>query len=477
MSNSNLLFSEIVFGLTVLATFIASILARSHTANKQKDGLSDEKLNKWLVGLSAGTTANSGFIVTAAVGLGYMYGLHWIMLPLSWLLGDMLFWYLFPARINDFGIKNRSTTIVDIITSGQSGALTKLTTIVCAAVILICLAGYTSAQWLAGQKFLTGAFQLPETTSLLLFSVIIVAYSAIGGFRGSVYTDTLQAFVRIAGTLVAIIAIAIYSYNAPAFSQNLAQAGDDFTQFFPQKGLVAIFGFIIGFAAASVGFGLGQPQIISRYLAGRDPDETRSAWWIYISFVQFTWIAMTLFGVLLRGVMPNIPDPETGLSTFFQTHLGPILTGIIVADVFATIAATSNGIIIAMSQTIIYDIGRKMLGYDWSQKESERYMTVATVAIGLSTMLISLVLHGSVLDLALSSVALMGSGLAAAVIIKVFNWRHSSLSIFIAIICGLAASILWKLFGFSNYMNEAAIGIVIGLSANFIACLSKSGKA
>lgn len=60
---------------------------------------------------------------------------------------------------------------------------------------------------------------------------------------------------------------------------------------------------------------------------------------------------MTLFGVLLRGVMPGISDPEAGLSVFFTSNLGPIVTGI-VADIFATIAATSNSLLVAMVQAV-----------------------------------------------------------------------------------------------------------------------------
>jgi Na+/proline symporter len=87
--------AEVVFLVTLAATFGAAVLARRHSTKDKDLGLAEIKLNRWLVWLSAGTTANSGFIVTAAVGLGYTYGLQWILLPLSWLLGDLLFWYVF----------------------------------------------------------------------------------------------------------------------------------------------------------------------------------------------------------------------------------------------------------------------------------------------------------------------------------------------------------------------------------------------
>src|SRR5262245_2248755 len=334
--------AEIVFAVTLVATFGAAGLARVHSRYDGEGGLAELRLNRWFVGLSAATTANSGFIVTGAVGLGYASGLQWVLLPISWLLGDLLFWYLFPARINDLGRRAQATTLSELMTYGVTGRAASVISILCGLLILVCLGGYTAAQWLAGQKFLGGALAMPEWAALGLFALLIVAYSSIGGFRGSIYTDTLQAVVRIIGTVLALAVIAWFAVADGAnFTGNIGLAGTDFLSLFP-GGFAITAGFVFGFAAAAIGFGLGQPQIVTRYLAGSSPGETRSAWWIYVGFVQFTWIAMTVFGVILRGVMPGISDPETGLSVFFHKHMGALLTGIIVADVFATIASTSN---------------------------------------------------------------------------------------------------------------------------------------
>lgn len=440
------------------------MLARRHSARKGDDGLAGRNFNRWLVGLSAGTTANSGFIVTAAVGLGYTYGLQWMMLPIAWLLGDLIFWHLFPARINAFGHASQATTLSEMLRVGLDGPMAKVVSVLTALVIVVCLAGYTSAQWLAGEKFLTGAFNLPDHMALVLFAAMIIAYSGIGGFRGSIYTDTLQAVIRVAGTIIALVAIAIFIANEPvSFSRNIAAAGVSFLNPFP-SGVLAGIGFVCGFAAAAIGFGLGQPQIISRYLAGSSPAETQSAKWIYIGFVQFTWVSMTGFGILLRGVMPDLADPEAGLSIFFQSNVNAVATGIIVADIFATIAATSNGILIAMSQAVIHDLLPKR----FSQHGRPASFAVVTVSIGILTMLISTTLDSSVVSLALSSVSLMGAGLAPAVIIKLMRWNHTSTSIVYTISIGIASAIAWKYSGMGGYFNEAGIGMLCGLFINLL---------
>lgn len=457
--------AEVVFVLFLVGTFAAALLAHRHAADAgaSEGSLGGRRLTRWFVGLSAGTTANSGFIVTAAVGLGYAYGVKWIMLPIAWLLGDLVFWRYFPARINLYGHTTSSTTLSELIGRGLHGRIVGVVTVISAATIVACLAGYTSAQWLAGEKFLSGAFGLPSHVALVAFALLIVAYSAIGGFRGSVYTDTVQAVIRILGTLIALLAVMMAAWSQPdAFASNISAAGEGFLNPLPPGGAVGLVGFIAGYGAAAIGFGLGQPQIVSRYLAGRSPEETGAAKWIYIGFVQFTWIAMTLFGVLLRGVMPDIADPETGLSVFFKTHLNPIATGIIAADIFATIASTSNGLLIAMSQAVVHDLLPRRL----KDKSASGSIAWCTVVIGAVTLGISSVIQGSVVTLALTSVSFMGAALAAAVIIKVMGWSHDAKSLAATMLVGLASALTWKYIGYGALINEAAIGIAAGLATN-----------
>ncbi|HEY0914592.1 MAG TPA: hypothetical protein VGE22_06975 [Solimonas sp.] len=459
MSSSYSSVSIAVFGLTLAATFLMAWLGRRH-GGSDHGGLAEQKLNRWLIGLSAGAAANSGFIVTGAVGLGYVFGMQWVLLPLSWLVGDIVFWALFPQRLNDFGRRSRATTLPELLTHGLQGRGATLLALICGALILVCLSGYVSAQWLAGQKFIAGAFPISGLGALALFAVLIIAYTSIGGFRGSVYVDSLQAVIRIIGTALALFAVFWVAHEDGAIvQQNLAAAGPGFLSLLPAGGWPAAAGFVLGFGAAALGFGLGQPHIVSRYLAGASPAETRSAWWIYMGFVQFTWIAMTLFGVMLRGVMPDLQDPEAGLSLFFSHRMNAVATGIIVADVFATIAATSNALLVAMAQTLSHDLlSRAMPG---------RRFPIAwgCALMGALTMALSLVLRGSVMQMALDSVAMMAAGIAPAVMAKVLGWRHDARSLILSVLAGLVAAGAWKLAGLDPVVNQAAAGIAAGVLA------------
>lgn len=457
---------DFVFFATLLLTFCAALYARFRASSSSfEDDLAGRNLNRWLVGLSAGTTGNSGFIVTGAVGLGFSGGVHWILLPVSWLLGDLIFWSLFPDRLNNLARKANAVTLSELLTFDLTGRLAKLLAIAVAFLLATFLSAYTAAQWLAGKKFLASAFALSDFSALLVFASTIVLYSSIGGFRGSVYTDLVQAVIRIIGTVIAMVTVVYFAFIDGNFSANIAAAGPDFLILFPNATVVSLVGFVAGYCCAAVGFGLGQPQIVSRYLAGRSPEETKAARWIYIGFIQFTWISMTAFGVLLRGLMPGLADPETGLIVFAQQSIWPIAAGIIFADIFATIASTANGLLVAIAQTIRRDVFERVFR---TPNMSPRLTMATTFFVGVATIGLSFTLPGNVFSIAIDAVSMIGAGLAGPIVIKLFGWRHSGSSLFLALCSGITAAIVWKYSGAASVLNEAGVGIAASLVTNLV---------
>lgn len=465
MVSSGFNLSVVVFGCAILATFLFALLGRMHSRDVSSASLSEHRLNRWLVGLSAGATANSGFVVTGAVGLGYAFGVQWLLLPLSWLLGDVIFWSFFPQRINAFGRAVGATTMTDIIVEGMTPRLKVGMKRTVAVLVILCLGGYVSAQWIAGQKFLHGAFGFGGAISLLTFAALIVVYTAIGGFRGSVYVDSMQAIVRVIGTAVALLAVGVVAARTPdAFWQNIHNANPDFLRLLPHNNLFAALPVVVGFAAAALGFGIGTPQMVTRYLAGATPKETKSAWWIYNGFVQGTWISMTVFGIVLRGIMPSIADPEVGLSLFFRTYTGSIFTGLITADIFFTVAATSNSLMVAMAQAA----SRDLFDRTGTEQSDVEVLWPFTATLGVATMVLSFFLHSSVVNLALSSVSLLGAGLAPAMIVRVLKLRYTDTSLICSVLAGISTAVVWKYLSLGASINEAAPGIAAALVVNYL---------
>ena len=461
--------AETIFGLSLVATFVIALSGRMASRRDVADSdLAGRDLNKWLVGFSAAATGNSGFIVTGAVGMGYVSGLYGVLFPLGWLFGDLLFWFLIPERLNRLARNNDSTTLAELLGHGLTGPASRLFRVLVAVILMVFLATYTSAQWLAGQKFLSTAFAFNEYGAFFLFSVTIVAYSTLGGFRGSVYVDTMQAVISLVCTALAVAVVISFALGDRAgFEANMATTSTEFFSLMPAGQITAGLGVLLGFAGAAFGFSLSQPQVMTRYFAASSPEETRGARWIYIGFVQFTWISMVLFGAVLRGVIPDIGDPETGLIEFFSRLAHPVLAGLIFAYIYAIIGSTANSIIVAVSQSIKRDILSG--GAEGSAEQSTPFWIIG--AVGVATIILSFALVGNVFTIATVSFSTVGAAIAGSVLIKVFDWRHSAGSLTMAVLSGLVAAYAWDAWGLDAFLNVAGVGIVVSLGVNWLYCI------
>ena len=73
------------------------------------------------------------------------------------------------------------------------------TRLVAALVSAIGYAGFTGSQLLAGGKLASAAFEFDLTTAVLVMSVVIVVYTALGGLQAVIYTDTIQWIILFVG--------------------------------------------------------------------------------------------------------------------------------------------------------------------------------------------------------------------------------------------------------------------------------------
>lgn len=453
----------VTFAATIIVTFSLAYIGGKHSQKSNENDLAGRNLNGWLVGLSAGATANSGFIVSGAIGLGYLYGLQWVLLPIAWLIGDLVFWKYFPKKINAVSHDKNLMTLPDILTSGENKK-SKTLSILTALVLIFGVGGYLVAQWSAGQKFVTGAFELSSFEGLLIFALLIVGYSAIGKFRGSVYVDTFQAILRLVGCALIFIFLVSNIQEAQNYSAAYADLDESYFSLFGSMGLLTACGFILGWAGASLGFGLGQPQVVMRYMAARNEHEIKKAKWIYIAYVQITWISMTIFGIALRGLMPEIEDPEAGLAEFVSAFMPPILAGIIIADIFGVIASTANSLLVAVAHSIKHDL---------LKNKADNHVFSSTfiyLCVGLATMFIAYKASSTVAAIAIASISFIAAGLAGPMMIKLLNLRNNQTSLWLSMLLAVLGAVLWSQFGLSSFINEAIIGVCIALIVNRTTC-------
>jgi len=338
--------SEIIllsFSVFVVVFLSVGALAAKRSAPTDVDYLlGSRSFGTWFVGLSAGATGNSGFIMLGAVAMGYTMGLSGVIMGLAWFLGDLTFWSFFPERFNRIARDRDCSTIPELLSSGIPGRGSVAIRQVAGVLIVVLIGAYTAAQFSAAAKTLNVFFDLNMNIGIIVSALAILAYCTTGGLRASLWTDVVQAIIMLGITTGMLTVAYVAAGGFGALHDGLYAIDPSLTKFTGTFTPWTLIAFVLGYASAGFGFGISQPQLLVRLLAGRSPEEVRKAKWIYIFFVQYTWQCMALFGMAARLLIPGIDDPEQALPIYAFQNFDPWLVGVVLAGIFSAIASTAD---------------------------------------------------------------------------------------------------------------------------------------
>lgn len=433
------------------------LIAGRRGADSRRDYLlGGRRLGPLSIGISAAATANSGFIMLGAVGLGYSLGATWLLLPIAWLLGDLIFWRLFPHRMNEAARQTEATTLPELL-SPRSKAGWRSGRLVVGALMLIVVGAYGASQVLAGSKSLGALFGLSASTGAALTAGVVGLYSLWGGFRASVWTDLVQGAMMIVLTTWCLISVGHSLWAEPSLLEKLWAMPGQLAPF-SGKGAPLIAGFFLSWAAAAIGFGLSQPQVAARYFAGRDEATVRKAKWIYIGFIQFTWVGMTLFGVLVRAIMTNVNDPEIALLAYAQQVLPNIGVAFVFASVFAAIVSTLDSIVLSLGGIVSSDMLPAIRG----AKAADRRIVHVTSA-SVTLLIVFLIAVGSsmnVFQLSVLPVELVAASVGPVAAVDLLRKGLATHQVVAGVILGVVGVLVWRQTGLEPFVSSSVAGLL-----------------
>jgi sodium/proline symporter len=460
MPSQTILLSFSVF--VVLFLGIGIVAARRSAETDVDYLLGSRSFGAWFIGLSAAATGNSGFIMLGAVGMGYTMGLSSVIMPLAWFLGDLAFWSFFPERFNRIARDRDCNTIPELLGSGIQGKGGVRIRQLAGLIIVILIGAYTAAQFSAAAKTLNVFFDLDMNVGIIVSAMAILAYCTTGGLRASLWTDVVQAIIMI-GITTGMLAVAYVAAGGfGTIHDGLYAIDPSLTKFTGSFSAWTLVAFVFGYAAAGFGFGMSQPQTLVRILAGRSPEEAKNAKWIYVLFIQYTWICMALFGMAARLLLPGIEDPEQALPIYAFRNFDPWLVGVVLAGIFSAIASTADSQVLVSSSSLAIDVApgfyEKM-----SARFGVRYQQATTVVVGVLAAVAAMFFSSSVFALIIFALSMLASSLGPAMINVILKRPTNAQALGSCMFVGLTVAVGWRLMGFNDTLNESLPGFLSGL--------------
>jgi SSS family solute:Na+ symporter len=296
--------------------------------------------------------------------------------------------------------------------------------------------GFTSSQILAGAKLTSGTIDgLSVNNAALIMGIIAVVYTALGGIKAVIYTDTIQWTILLSGLIFVGVPFAIY--NVGGLDVLRESVDKEMLSLTNIKGSV-----IVNWAFSIIPIWFIGMTLYQRIYAASSRKEAQKAWFVA---GLFEYPVMAFLGVFLglmakvsidHGVVPAEAaigiDSETAMPMMLKYILPTGALGIILAAYFSAILSTADSCLMASSGNFVRDI--------FKVKSSENTLKVSqimTFVLGALALVLALFMP-SVLDLMLLSYSFMVSGLLAPVIGFIFFKKPKPMAGLLSMAAGAA---------------------------------------
>ena len=331
--------------------------------------------------------------------------------------------------------------------------------IIISLIIVISWVGVIAGQLVAMNSLITFALGKSSTVIFAITSVIVIAYTAIGGQMSVVKTDKVQLFIILIGVAICMGYLYITKgENNATILQNVELLNDQykasnlFTQFFVIGGV-----YFLG------------PDIMSRNFIAKDGKSAKSAAWI-AGVVLFAFsVVITLIGMWLKY---NVTPEE-------MNGLGPLMYAVSIMPKWAAILLIFGLLSAILSSTDTCIINASTIFVkDILKKESVAGVRITVIVIGLISLTLALFGQGDIMSLLSGAYSIYTPGVIFPLMVAIFAYkkRRINLGVWIAaVVAGGLFGILGTYFGATlekigvpalimNYLTLIGMGISLILS-------------
>lgn len=255
-----------------------------------------------------------------------------------------------------------------------------------AASILIVIAwmGVVAGQIIAAGSFLSVLGIGSATFWMVVFTVVVVIYTVLGGQFSVIRSDLFQAAILFVGIFVAL---AVVFSRVGGFSELKASLSPDYFSFplspkFDGKMLLSLL-ILVG-ATYVVG-----PDMYSRLFSAKgEKTAQQSAILSAFLFIPLAF-AITLIGMSAKVLYPQIM-PDQAFPQVVSGVLSPWLTGLIIAAVIAALMSSADTCLLSQSIILTQDIFKRFTPF--SERKTILLTRFSLAALGILALVLALVL-------------------------------------------------------------------------------------
>ena len=198
-------------------------------------------------------------------------------------------------------------------------------------------------------------FGMDYTLGLVIGALIILSYSALGGFTAVCWSDTIQGTIMFFALIIVPVMAVVSMGGTGEVAMRLAELTPESLGFFPMKdGSIDTM-----LLASALGWGLGyfgQPHILVRFMAIESPDMIRKSRIIAMVWVIITLTAAVLVGIIGKAYISELADGETVYIGLIDVLFPDVVSGILLTAILAAIMSTASSQLLVSASSVSRDL-------------------------------------------------------------------------------------------------------------------------
>lgn len=437
--------SEHWIALALIALYLALVIRHALAGQRETSGLADyyvggRRMGGFAVGISFFATYASTNSFVGFSGQAYSWGAPWLLLAVGFVVFGIIAWVWIAPRLRVFTRELGSVTIPDFFGFRFASAPAR---VLAAVIVVFASLLYMTAVFKGIGGMLSAYLDIGYRLAIALVFLIVVAYTAVGGFISVVKTDVVQGLIMIfaafvlahgvigaAGGIGAISKIMEAPESAHLFSWNAAMP------------LPVLLGIVV---AGSMKL-MVEPRMLSRFYALKDREAERTGMRVSLAAMVVVFVLLTPLGLYARAIFPA-GDMETDAIVPTLIAGGDIFPPAIASFLLVAIIAAAMSSLDSVLLVTASTCERDLVGL-WRPPASEGAALLATrvlvVVLALITAGIALDPPGGIVSLTAFSGSLYGACFFPAILFGLYWRKGDGIAAASSMAAGLAVLLAWR---------------------------------
>jgi len=293
-------------------------------------------------------------------------------------------------------------------------------------------------------KGMANAFEvlmdMPYMGGVLLSGIVILFYTAVGGYLAVVWTSFVQAIIMI----IALVLLTVFALHRVGgmteLVDRLSLLGAGYVESPGQWGWAGLvsFGLIVSLGA------WGLPQLLIRFYSIKSERALRVAT-VVVTLGAAMAVLPYLCGAIARVLVPDIANPDQAIPSLTRLVLNDWGGALFLAGVVAAGMSTFAGVLLIIASSLVRDVWIEGLGRALDNAAELKASRITSLAVGLVSVLIALKPPGLVLVLTAFAWAVIASTNLWPLLFGICWRRTSPRATLASMVLGAATALGWEL--------------------------------